>query len=214
MWMTARKPVSLAAPSTLPSAMLKAATAAGDGSFIVPNAGEAAGITCWVEGLPEDIGLDDIRIHIQGQEATPCYIGPHLGRGGYQINALLPAGLEPGPSPVVAQYRGIPLSGAPLINVIAAPKLQPKVLDVLDGTHLVSQRVIETGSLKVIMMGIENHEDIRFAIDDTVVKPVEITCYDHQLRLFHYSLNLPDHVRAGEHVLRVGQEEIVIEVKE
>jgi SAM-dependent methyltransferase len=213
MWMTARKPGSTAALSALPLAILKAATNAGDGSFTVPNKGQAAGITCWVEGLPEEFGLDDIRIYVQGREATPCYIGPHLGRGGFQINALLPDNLEMGPSPVSAFYREIPLSGTPLIEIIAAPKAEPKVLDVLDGTYLVSQRIIETGSLKVIMMGIDNHDEIRFAIDDTVVKPVEITCYDHQLRLFHYSLNLPEHVAAGEHVLRVGHEEIVIEVK-
>lgn len=114
---------------------------------------------------------------------------------------------------MTAYYREILLSGAPVINVVAAPKPRPKVLDVLDGTHLVLQRVIETGSLKVIMMGIENHDEIHFKIDDTVVRPFEITCYDHLLRLFHYSLTLPEHVRAGEHVLRVGQEEIVIEVR-
>jgi SAM-dependent methyltransferase len=213
MWITARKPMLTAAPATLPLAVLKAATNAGDGSFTVPNKGQSAGIACWVEGLPEEIGLDDMRIYIQGREAMPCYIGPHLGRGGYQINALLPGNLDPGPSPVSASYREIPLSGAPLIDIIAAPKPQPKVLDVLDGTHLVSQRIVETGSLKVIMMGIENHDDIHFAIDDTVVTPVEIICYDHLLCLYHYSLNLPEHVAAGSHILRVGQEEIVIEVK-
>ncbi len=192
MWITARKPVSTLAPATLPLAVLKAVTAAGDGSLTVPNKGQGAGITCWVEGLPEDLGLDDIRICVEGQEAMPCYIGPHLGRGGYQINALLPLDLEPGPSAVSAYYREIPISGAPLINVIAAAKPQPKVLDVLDGIHMVSQRIIETRSLKIIMMGIENHDDLRFAIDDTVVKPIEITCFDHLLSLYHYSLNLPE----------------------
>jgi SAM-dependent methyltransferase len=213
MWMTARKPVSHAVADVLPLAVLKAATAAGDGSFTVPNKGQAAGITCWVEGLPEEFGLDDIRIYVHGREATPCYIGPHLGRGGYQINALLPPSLDPGPAPVSATYRDISLSGTPLINIIAAPKPQPKMLDVLDGIHLASQRIIETRSLIIIMMGIENHDELRFTIDNIVVTPVEITCYDHLLCLYHYKVNLPAQVAAGEHVLRVAQEEITIQVR-
>jgi SAM-dependent methyltransferase len=203
MWVTARKPT----PGTL-----KAVTAAGDGSFTVPNKGQGAGISCWVEGLPEEIGLDDIRIEIQGREATPCYIGPHLGRGGFQINALLPVGLEPGASPVSAACRNIPLSGTPSINVIEAPRPEPKVLEVLDGIHLVSQRVIETRSIKVIMMGVENHDKIHFAIDDTEVKPAEITCYDPLLSLYHYSFDLPAEIKPGPHTLHAGNEQISIEV--
>ncbi len=205
MWVTARKPAS--------AGVLKAVTAAGDGSFTVPNRGQAAGISCWVEGLPEEIGLDDIEIQIQGRDATVCYIGPHLGRGGFQINALLPAGLEPGPSIVSASCRNIPLCGAPSINVIEAPRPEPKVLDVLDGIHLVSQRVIETRSIKVIMMGVEDHDELYFAIDETVVRPSEITCYDPLLRLYHYSFELPADIEAGGHVLHAGGETIQIEVR-
>jgi SAM-dependent methyltransferase len=205
MWVTARKPMS--------AGTLKAVTAAGDGTFTVPNKGQAAGISCWVEGLPEEIGLDDIRVQIQGKEATPCYIGPHLGRGGFQINALLPAGLGPGASAVSASCRDIPLSGTPSINVIEAPKPEPKVLEVLDGIHLVSQKIIETRSLKVIMMGVENHDEIHFAIDDTALKPVEITCYDPLLSLYHYSFDLPAQIAAGPHTLQAGQEKIEIEVR-
>ena len=204
MWVTARKPTS--------AGSLKAVTSAGDGSFAVPNKGQAAGISCWVEGLPEEIGLDDIRIQIQGKEATPCYIGPHLGRGGFQINALLPAGLEPGASAVFASCRNIPLSGTPSIDVIAASKPEPKVLDVLDGIHLVSQRVIETRSIKVIMMGVEDHDEIHFAIDDTGMRPAEITCYDPLLCLYHYSFDLPAEITAGPHILKAGNEQISIEV--
>ena len=74
------------------------------------------------------------------------------------------------------------------------PKPEPKVLEVLDGIHLVSQRVIETRSIKVIMMGVEDHDEIHFAIDDTTMRPVEITCYDPLLCLYHYSFDLPGHV--------------------
>ena len=66
--------------------------------------GQDSAISVWAAGLPADITLPEIRLRLDGTELPAIWISPASETR--QINALLPAGLEPGAAMVSLAVKG------------------------------------------------------------------------------------------------------------
>jgi tRNA (mo5U34)-methyltransferase len=59
--------------------------------------GPGACLSVWAAGLPEDASIAEIRVRWNGTDLPAIWLAPISGESPRQINALLPAGVEPGP---------------------------------------------------------------------------------------------------------------------
>jgi tRNA (mo5U34)-methyltransferase len=66
--------------------------------------GEESAISVWVKGLPADAAPADVRIRLNGTDLPATWLAPP--ENSRQINALLPAGINPGKAAVAAVFRG------------------------------------------------------------------------------------------------------------
>ncbi len=66
--------------------------------------GEGGAVSVWVSGLPEDGALADIRLRLNGSDLPAVWLAPATGEA-RQVNALLPAGLEPGCAALSLVFR-------------------------------------------------------------------------------------------------------------
>jgi len=60
--------------------------------------GENSSVSVWVSGLPFDAVVSDVRVRLNGADLPAVWLAPDAASR--QINALLPAGIEPGPAAV------------------------------------------------------------------------------------------------------------------
>lgn len=68
--------------------------------------GPDSALSVWAEGLPEDASADRIRLRLHGSDLPAIWLAPAPGAAPRQINALLPAGLEPRHTTVSVVWRG------------------------------------------------------------------------------------------------------------
>jgi uncharacterized protein (TIGR03437 family) len=66
--------------------------------------GEDSSISVWAAGLPAEATLADVRIRLNGTDLPAIWLA--LPEPARQINALLPAGLEPGNAVVAVVFEG------------------------------------------------------------------------------------------------------------
>jgi uncharacterized protein (TIGR03437 family) len=60
------------------------------------RAGDDSAISVWVSGLPLNTRLADVRVRLNGTDLPAIWLAPADGDAPRQVNALLPAGIEPG----------------------------------------------------------------------------------------------------------------------
>src|SRR6266481_5972279 len=61
-----------------------------------PASGRFAQVSFWIEQLPPDCDLNDLKIAFDGAPGTPCYIGPPEWGVLNQVRVLLPRGIRTG----------------------------------------------------------------------------------------------------------------------
>jgi tRNA (mo5U34)-methyltransferase len=66
--------------------------------------GVGSAISVWVAGLPEDSALPEIRLRLNGSDLPAVWLAPPTSDA-RQVNALLPAGIEPGDAMLSLVFR-------------------------------------------------------------------------------------------------------------
>jgi uncharacterized protein (TIGR03437 family) len=67
--------------------------------------GEGSAISIWVAGLPETTSASELAIRLNGTDLPATWLAP--ATEARQINALLPAGLEPGEASVTVVFNNV-----------------------------------------------------------------------------------------------------------
>ena len=205
MWLVARKPLTPESGSVdLAGAILKAATPADNPYAVISPTGPGSAFHCWLEGLPEFASLGDFDVTVGGVPADPCYISEHLGRGGFQLNVLVPPQMEYGTANIRLRWRGHLVLGEPIIEIRPYPELVPAIDVVTDGVDLLSEYATNTGSLKVTVSGIADPRQLIIAIDSRPVEVQEPQLLDPLRALYCYALTAPDLLPPGPHSLTVA----------
>jgi hypothetical protein len=97
--------VALSAWQSAGSSVLQI-TRVADGKVFEDNrvrVGDDSAISVWVAGLPANTSLADISLRLNGTDLPAIWLAPP--GDARQINALLPAGLEPGDAAITVVFR-------------------------------------------------------------------------------------------------------------
>jgi hypothetical protein len=66
--------------------------------------GEDSAVSVWMAGLPADATIADLSIRLNGTDLPAIWLAP--SGASRQVNALLPAGVEPGKATLSVVFRG------------------------------------------------------------------------------------------------------------
>jgi len=173
---------------------------------VVPSSGRFAYVSFWVERLPADCDLNDLRVIFDGTAGTTCYIGPTEWGGLNQVNALLPKGVRTGLIPVDLLWLEKPLCARVWLRVIPPGPPVPRVCSVSDGTNLMAGTRIESRTVKLVLEDITNPDALGAAIDGLPVGSLDWFSTDAVTGRCEINLHLPEDLPQGGHQieLRLG----------
>lgn len=189
MWTTWRKP----APTRI-----RAISNAHSGEHAVPARGRLACASLWIENLPDRCDLNNLEAFVDGLPATGVYVGPCVN-GLSQFNILLPPGTRTGLVPV--EVTGV---GKAWMRVIPPGPSVPRIESVTDGTNLLSNRRIESGTVKVQLEEIAVPESFEARVDGRYVRAAEVFCTDPRNERYDVSFLLPENTAPGWHNLEIN----------
>ncbi|HUB82123.1 MAG TPA: class I SAM-dependent methyltransferase [Bryobacteraceae bacterium] len=205
MWVVARKPLTSPPESfDLAGAILKAVTPSDNPYAIISPTGPGAAFLCWLEGLPEFTSLNDFQVSIGGVPAEPFYVSDHLGRGGFQLNVLVPPRLECGTMAVQLRWRGQLVPGEPKVEIRPYPELVPSIEAVTDGVDLLAGFATSTGSLQVTLSGVADPREVSISIDSHPVDLQEPQLLAPHRAMYCFALTAPGLFSPGVHSLTVA----------
>jgi SAM-dependent methyltransferase len=181
-------------------ARIRGITNASSSEPVAPSRGRFASISLWVENLPSDAGLHDLRVFIGGQCATVEYIGPPK-EGLQQVNAALPELDRTGLLPVELRRFDRRIAPPATLRVIPPPPLAPVLKSITDGVNLVAYNRIETRFVKMILDEIERPEEIRVSVSGHALASLDWFRVDPRPRRFEVNFPLPPEIGPGAHLL-------------
>ena len=208
MWTTWRKQPSgwrarLKNPSA-PSKIQRSANAH-TGEPVVPASGRFACVSFWIEQLPPDCDLNDLKVAFDGAPGTPYYIGPPEGGGLNQLNVLLPRGIRTGLVPVELLWLGAPLCPPVWLRIIPPGLMVPRVCSVTDGANLLAGARIESGVVKLVMEDLADAEVVSAAIDGRTGEDLEWFPTDAAAGRSEITFRLPADLARGAHQIELRQ---------
>jgi ubiquinone/menaquinone biosynthesis C-methylase UbiE len=185
-------------------------TNAGSSEPVAPSRGRWASISIWVENLPPDAGLQELRVTVGTSFGTITYIGPPDNIGLQQLNVILPELEETGLLPVEVQWFGHRISPPAVLRVIPPGPSVPSVASVSDGVNLVAGKRIETRMVKVTLEEISRPHELEASVDGHPVSDLESFCVDPRPQKFEVNLRLPEQIGIGPHQLelRMGRRKL------
>ena len=208
MWTTWRKqPAGWRAKLKNPGApsKIQRSANASTGEPVVPASGRFASESFWVEQLPADCDLNDLRVAFEGVPGTPYFIGPLEPSGLNQLHVLLPRGLRTGLVPVELRWLGAPLCPQVWLRVVPPGVLTPRFCSVADGATLLPGPRIESGAVKLVMEDLEGEEAVCAAVDGRPVEDLEFFSTDAGAGRFEVHFRLPAHLAKGAHRIELRQ---------
>ncbi len=214
MWLAARKQQRgwrsrLQPPN--PAARLIKVTNTYSNEPVVPAAGRFACASLWVENLPPAADLNNLEAEIAGRRVPPCYVGPDTRPGAgpktrkapVQVNVFLPPDPPTGPVPVRLWMLDRPISNFARMRVIPAPPLAPRVLTITDGINLLSERRIETRSIKIDIDEAGPEPAFTADIDGIALSDLDPFCVDPLAQRYVLSGAVPPEIAPGPHQLHI-----------
>jgi SAM-dependent methyltransferase len=209
MWITCRKMTggwteSLAARAVEPAARVRTIGNAYTGEAVVPASGPMASLSLWIADLPRDCDLNHLSVTADGVECRLGYLGEPAADGVWQLNAALPEGARTGLLPVQVRWLGRPVAPLSWIRVMPPAPAVPRIAAITDGVNLLSERRIESGSVKVVMAEVERPDEFRAAIDGESAREVEYFCVDPLYQRYEFNFRLPEGMSAGARTLAIA----------
>jgi SAM-dependent methyltransferase len=175
------------------------------GEPVVPATGRFSYVSFWMERLPADCDLNDLRVAFEGAPGTACYIGPPEWGGLNQLNVLLPRGVRTGLLPVELLWLGKPLCPPIWLRIIPPGPAVPRICSVTDGTNLLAGTRIESGMVKVVLEDLADAEVVTATVDEHPVEDLEWFLTDALTGRFEMNFRLPPDLPRGSHELKVRQ---------
>ncbi len=170
---------------------------------VAPCRGRFASISIWVENLPAEAGLHDLRVAVGDSFGTLTYIGPLDSSRLQQLVVLLPELEATGLLPVEIQRLERTLAAPMTLRIIPPGPLVPRVRSIRDAVNLVAENRIETRLVKMILEEIARPHEIEAVVGGYPAVDLEFFCIDPRPQLFEVNFRLPEEVTPGRHALEV-----------
>lgn len=202
LWVTLMKPrLEQRPPGTV---KIQKITNACSSEPVVPTRGRYAFVAVFAEGLPADSDLNTLGLTVAGVPARLLFLGPSQNDGQQQLNAQLPANLEPGLAPIQLLYRGEPVAPAGVLRVIPPGPMVPRVVSISDGVELLLTNRIVSRTIRVALEEVADLSAFRASIDGRPIEKVEWLLTDPMPPRFDINLYLPEWVANGSHTLELA----------
>ena len=170
---------------------------------LAPCRGRFASINLWVEQLPADAGLHDLRVTVGDNFGTVTYIGPKQGSALQQVSVILPELEATGLLPVEIHWLGRRIAPPATLRVIPPPPAVPQIRAITDGVNLVAANRAETRSIKMVLEEIVRPHEIEASVGGFPVVDLEFFCTDPRPQRFEVNFRLPEQIGPGQHSLEV-----------
>jgi hypothetical protein len=170
---------------------------------LAPSRGRFASISLWVENLPADAGLHDLRVTVGENFGTVIYVGPHRASGLHQVTVILPELEATGLLPVELRWLGSAIAPPATLRVIPPPPSVPRIRGISDGFNLVAENRCETRTVKIVLEEIARPHEIEATIGGLPVQDLEVFCADPRPQRFEVNFHLPEQIGPGRHALQV-----------
>lgn len=168
---------------------------------LAPCRGRFASVNLWVENLPPEAGLHELRVTVGDYRATITFIGPADNVGLQQIAVILPELEATGLLPVELLWFDQRIAPPTTLRVIPPGPAVPRVTAVTDGVNLVAEKRIETRSVKLVLEEIARPHEIGAAVGGKPAVDLEFMCIDPRPQRFEVNFKLPEDLEPGEHDL-------------
>ena len=174
---------------------------------VAPSRGRFASISLWIENLPEETGLHELRVMVGDSFGTIVYIGPPDSCQMQQVVTILPELEATGLLPVELQREGRVIAPLATLRIIPPGPLVPRVQSIRDGIHLVAENRIETRHVKMLIEELSRPNEIEVAVGGYPVADLEYFCVDPRPQRFEVNFRLPESIAPGRHALemRIGR---------
>ncbi len=203
MWTTWRKPPLAPEVSDQPT-RIRRITNANSSEPVAPSRGRFACISLWVENLPPDAGLHDLRVKIGDSFGTLTYIGPADHSRLQQVSVILPELEATGLLPVELLREETAIAPPAILRVIPPGPTVPRIHSISDGVNLVEGTKIETRSVKMTLEEIARPYEIEARVDGVPVEGLEYFCTDPRPQRYEVNFRLPEEIGPGAHSLEVS----------
>jgi SAM-dependent methyltransferase len=202
LWTTWLKPGSSCGTGVRQNAVLKAVTSASSGERAVAARGPQAAVSLWLERMPECAHIGNIRADFSGASGLCCYVSP-IRAGRCQINARLPEGVPPGPTPVSVRNEDGVIAGPAVIEVLPAPPRAPRLVAVSDGLDIDLKCRVLMGGMKVTIEDVARPEEVSFIVDGLPVRYEQFERKDLETSTYEFAFLLSPKVRLGKRTLEI-----------
>jgi SAM-dependent methyltransferase len=197
-WVVARRPMDNSPqPRAFEDAVVKAITATENPLGLISPRGPGAAFHCWLEGFPESTSLERLEVTVAGLPAVPSYISDHLGRGGFQLNVLMPPDTPCGDALVRLYLDGGLVREEHVVRVCEYPAPTPAIAGITDGEDLLAKHATTNGSLKILLTGVADANAISFTIASGPIKAMKAVLYDAHIFAYEFTLILPEDLPPG-----------------
>jgi hypothetical protein len=190
-------------PETQAAPRIRRITNASSTEPVAPCRGRFASISIWIENLPAEAGLHDLRVAVGDSFGTLTYIGPLDSSRLQQLVVLLPELEATGLLPVEIQRLERTLAPPVTLRIIPPGPLVPRVRSIRDAVNLVAENRIETRLVKMTLEEIARPHEIEAVIGGHPAVDLEFFCIDPRPQLFEVNFRLPEEVTPGRHALEV-----------
>jgi hypothetical protein len=195
MWVTFRKQPSGWSGRTNrpPSAavIIRKITNASSNEPVAPSRGRFASISIVVEQLPEDAGLNHLRVTIGDSFGTVASVSP-LDRTDLQcIRVDLPELEETGLLPVRLFWLEEPISTPHMLRVIPPGPAVPRILSVGRGAGM--------RTVRILVEDIARPHEMQVSMGGMPVVDLNYACVDPKPQRFDVTFHLPDEIGPGLH---------------
>jgi len=194
-------------------ARVRRVTNADRGDPLAPVRGRFAGLSLWVEELPEDCDLNSLEVRIAGRRAEATYIGAPFAGGLQQVSVRLPEGLRTGLAPVELLWLGEPLCPAVTARLIPPPPAMPRVVSIRDGVNCLLEKRIVSDVVKVLVEELRTPETTRAWLGERELGLEEVFCVNPWVPTYELNFRLPAGLPPGRYklVLEAGGKKLELE---
>lgn len=210
MWTTWRKRLQgwhaaqeLSADAPDSKTRIRRITNASSTEPVAPSRGRFASISVWIENLPEEAGLHDLRVMVGDSFGTLTYIGPPDSSRIQQVVVMLPELEATGLLPVEVQRLGRTIAPPATLRIIPPGPLVPRLQSIRDAINLVAENRIETRLVKMTIEEVARPHEIEASIGGVPAVDLEYFCTDPRPQRFEVNFRLPEEITPGRHPLEV-----------
>lgn len=191
-----------------PPARIRRITNASGSEPFVPSSGRFAAFTLWMENLPSEAGLHQIRVSIGnglGGDGfgSVIYVGSQSSTSLVQITVAMPRLTDTGLLPVKLWWMDKLLAPPAMLRVTPPGPAVPRIVSISDAINIAAGPRIENRRVKMTLEEVLRPEQIAVFVNELPVLDLEYLCVDPRLPLYEVNFRLPDELGTGDYPLEL-----------